>query len=58
MFHFKAVAFYGADDADRAVPQVSFPGSDAASASSGPPPATGAAGPAAGDRRVGPAARA
>jgi LemA protein len=44
MFNFKAVAFFGADDADRSVPQVSFPGSDAASAS-GPPPATGAAGP-------------
>jgi LemA protein len=52
MFNFKAVAFYGADDADRAVPQVSFPGSDGASAgpppaagSSGPPPAAGASGP-------------
>jgi LemA protein len=43
-FGFKAVAFFGADEADRAVPQVSFPGSDAASAS-GPPPATGAQGP-------------
>jgi LemA protein len=43
MFNFKAVAFYGADDADRAVPQVSFPGSDGASA--GPPPATGSSGP-------------
>jgi LemA protein len=43
MFNFKAVAFYGADDADRAVPQVSFPGSDGASA--GPPPAAGASGP-------------
>jgi LemA protein len=40
MFSFKAVGFFGADDADRAVPQVSFPGSDAASAS-GPPPASG-----------------
>jgi LemA protein len=42
MFSFKAVGFFGADDADRAVPQVSFPGSDAASASgapAGPPPA-------------------
>src|SRR5271155_2984939 len=41
MFNFKAVAFFGADDADRAVPQVSFPGSDGASAggaSAGPPP--------------------
>jgi LemA protein len=44
-FHFTAVAFYEADATDRAVPQVSFPGSDAASATSGPPPATGAAGP-------------
>jgi LemA protein len=44
MFHFTAVAFYAADDADRAVPQVSFPGSDAASAS-GPPPAAGSSGP-------------
>jgi LemA protein len=43
MFNFKAVAFFGADESDRAVPQVSFPGSDAASA--GPPPATGASGP-------------
>jgi LemA protein len=42
-FHFSAVAFYGADEADRAVPVVSFPGSDSAStapAPSGPPPAT------------------
>ena len=52
MFNFKAVAFYGADDADRAVPQVSFPGSDGVSAgpppaagSSGPPPSAGASGP-------------
>jgi LemA protein len=44
-FHFTAVAFYEADATDRAVPQVSFPGSDAASASSGPPPATGGSGP-------------
>jgi LemA protein len=44
-FHFTAVAFYEADATDRAVPQVSFPGSDAASAASGPPPATGASGP-------------
>jgi LemA protein len=46
--NFKAVAFFAADDDDRAVPQVSFPGSGAASAagaSSGPPPATGADGP-------------
>jgi LemA protein len=41
MFHFTAVAFYAADDTDREVPQVSFPGSSAASTaptSSGPPP--------------------
>jgi len=44
-FHFTAVAFYEADATDRAVPQVSFPGSDGATAASGPPPATGAAGP-------------
>jgi LemA protein len=36
-FNFKAVAFFGVDEADRAVPQVSFPGSSAASA--GPPEA-------------------
>ncbi|MGA2471376.1 MAG: LemA family protein [Solirubrobacteraceae bacterium] len=50
-FHFTAVAFFAADEADRAVPQVSFPGSSAASAGgppaasaadpSGPPPAAG-----------------
>jgi LemA protein len=48
MFSFKGVAFFGADDGDRAVPQVSFPGSDAASAggaAAGPPPAAGSAGP-------------
>ena len=41
-FGFTAVAFFATDEADRAVPQVSFPG--AAAASSGPPPlpATGA----------------
>jgi LemA protein len=53
-FGFKAVAFFEADEADRAVPQVSFPGSDAASAGppsapaadpQGPPAATGADGP-------------
>jgi LemA protein len=46
--NFKAVAFFAADDEDRAVPQVSFPGSGAATASAapaGPPPATGADGP-------------
>lgn len=48
MFNFKAVAFFGTDDSDRAVPQVTFPGSADASATgavSGPPPATGSAGP-------------
>jgi LemA protein len=56
-FHFTAVGFYEADESDRAVPQVSFPGSDAASAApaaagpppasptAGPPPSTGASGP-------------
>ena len=34
-FGFKAVAFFGADEADRAVPQVSFPGSGPGAA--GPP---------------------
>jgi LemA protein len=47
MFKFTAVGFFQADDADRAVPQVSFPGSEAASgsASSGPPPAGGSSAP-------------
>jgi LemA protein len=48
-FGFKAVAFFQADEADRAVPEVSFPGSGAAGAAGqapgGPPPATGAGGP-------------
>jgi LemA protein len=47
-FHFTAVAFFGADDADRAVPVVSFPGSNAAGTaipSAGPPPATEEQGP-------------
>jgi LemA protein len=48
-FHFVAVAFFAADDADRAVPEVSFPGSGAAGApgvaQQGPPPATGSSGP-------------
>jgi LemA protein len=47
-FGFKAVAFFAADDDDRAVPQVTFPGSGQAGAApgpSGPPPATGADGP-------------
>jgi LemA protein len=55
-FGFKAVAFFAADDADRAVPQVSFPGAEpgptgpanaapsgpplAGAGSEGPPPAT------------------
>jgi LemA protein len=40
-FGFRAVAFFATDEADREVPQVSFPGSAAASA--GPPlPASGA----------------
>jgi LemA protein len=46
---FKAVAFFAADDEDRAVPQVSFPGSQPGPAgpppASGPPLATGADGP-------------
>ena len=42
MLHFTAVGFYEADATDRAVPQVSFPGSSAASAG-GPPTATAAA---------------
>lgn len=49
MFHFTAVGFFSADETDRAVPQVSFPGSDAASATpsapSAPPAATGGDGP-------------
>src|SRR5271163_2659360 len=51
-FGFKAVAFFEADEADRAVPEVSFPGSDAASSAApvaaapeGPPPASGTQGP-------------
>ena len=48
-FGFKAVAFFAVDDADRAVPQVSFPGSGANSvgpaAPSGPPLASGTEGP-------------
>jgi LemA protein len=46
---FKAVAFFAADDQDREVPQVSFPGSQQAQAGpaapSGPPLATGSEGP-------------
>jgi LemA protein len=43
-FGFRAVAFFTTDEEDRAVPQVSFPGSapsSAAPAPSGPPPAAG-----------------
>jgi LemA protein len=43
-FHFTAVAFFGADAADRAVPEVKFPGSNAAGTVAppvGPPPADG-----------------
>jgi len=46
-FNFKAVAFFAAADDDKAVPQVSFPGSGQAAAGtapSGPPLATGAEG--------------
>ena len=44
---FKAVAFFAADDEDRAVPQVSFPGSQPGPSApgSGPPMATGSDGP-------------
>jgi len=48
MFHFTAVGFFQADEADRAVPEVSFPGSSAAStgsAPSGPPPPSTLGGP-------------
>jgi len=53
-FGFKAVAFFAVDEEDRAVPEVSFAGSDpgaansapvAASAPEGPPPVTGSQGP-------------
>jgi LemA protein len=47
-FHFTAVAFFGAEDTDRAVPEVKFPGSDAAgptAPAAGPPPAAGEQGP-------------
>lgn len=43
-FHFTAVAFFGADDTDRAVPEVKFPDSDATGTMAppaGPPAATG-----------------
>jgi len=47
-FGFKAVAFFAADEEDRAVPQVSFTGTDAGAAgpaASGPPLAGGTGGP-------------
>jgi LemA protein len=53
-FGFKAVAFFGADEEDRAVPQVSFSSSETGAASpapaatagpEGPPPAGGTQGP-------------
>ena len=58
-FNFKAVAFFAADEDDRAVPQVSFPGSSQATtagpAASGPPLATGTEGlPPAGGSSQGP----
>ncbi len=58
-FNFKAVAFFAADEDDRAVPQVSFPGSQQATAAgpaaSGPPLATGSEGlPPAGGSSQGP----
>jgi LemA protein len=46
-FGFKGVAFFGADEGDRAVPQVSFPGvapAAAGPAAAGPPLATGTEG--------------
>jgi LemA protein len=48
MLHFTAFGFFQADESDRAVPEVSFPGSDAAtagSAPSGPPPPSSTGGP-------------
>ncbi len=53
-FGFKAVAFFATDEAERSVPQVSFPGSGPggdgsaalpATGAQGPPPAAGAEGP-------------
>jgi LemA protein len=47
-FGFKAVAFFAADEDDRAVPQVTFPGAGSSggeSTSSGPPLSTGSQGP-------------
>jgi LemA protein len=47
-FHFTAFAFFGADDADRSVPVVMFPGSNAPGTAvppAGPPPPTDNQGP-------------
>jgi LemA protein len=47
-FHFTAVAFFGADEADRSVPEVSFPGTGSTAggpSASGPPPAADNQGP-------------
>ena len=55
-FHFTAVAFFGADEADRAVPVVNFPGSNDASTSSGPPAASSQQGPPPADNAGPPAA--
>jgi len=40
-FGFTAVTFFTAEEADRSVPQVSFPGSDSASAGAAPPAVAG-----------------
>ena len=55
-FHFTAVAFFGADEADRAVPVVNFRGSNDASTSSGPPAASSQQGPPPADNSGPPAA--
>jgi LemA protein len=44
-FGFKAVAFFGADEGDRAVPQVSFSSSGPGAAGAAPVPAAGPEGP-------------
>ena len=44
-FGFKAVAFFGADEEDRAVPQVSFSSSEPGAAGPAPVPAAGPEGP-------------
>ena len=44
-FGFKAVAFFGADEEDRAVPQVSFSSSEPGAAGAAPVPAAGSEGP-------------